>query len=72
MSENLVTVLETNDAMQAELLKSVIEAAGIYCLITNESNPLTPAFGTRLQVAAENAETARALIAENQSADSEE
>lgn len=67
MSDNLVTVLETSDSMQAELLKSVIEAAGIFCLITNESNPLTPAFGTRLKVPPEQAETARALIAENQS-----
>jgi hypothetical protein len=66
MSQDLVTVWETNDAMEAELLKSVIEAAGIFCLITNESNPLTPAFGTRLRVAAGNEETARALIAENQ------
>jgi hypothetical protein len=68
MKNDLITVLETSDAMQAELLKSVIEAAGIYCLITSENDPLTPAFGTRLMVAPENEETARALIAENQAA----
>lgn len=69
MKEDLVTILETSDSMRAELLKSVIEAAGIFCLITSENDPLTPAFGTRLMVPAGNEEAARALIAENQSAE---
>lgn len=68
MNPDLVTVYQTKDTMQAELLKSVLDAAGIYCLITSENNPLSALFGTRLQVAPENEETARALIAENQTA----
>ena len=65
MSQDFVTVMETGDSMHAELIKSVLEAAGIFCLITNESNPLTPMFGTRLRVAPGDEEAARSLIAEN-------
>ena len=66
MSQDFVTVLETADSIHAELIKSVLEAAGIFCQITNESNPLTPSIGTRLRVPPDDEETARALIAENQ------
>ncbi len=66
MSQDFVTVLETADSIHAELIEAALEAAGIFCLITNESNPLTPSIGTRLRVAPGDEETARALIAENQ------
>ncbi len=62
---DLVTVLETADVMSAELIKSRLDAAGIYCLITRENDPLSGAFPTRLQVGEADVETARELINED-------
>lgn len=66
---DLVTVFETTDVMEAELLKSRLDAAGIHCLITRENDPMSGAFPTRLQVGESDVDAAKELINEDLSKD---
>ncbi|MGB0580747.1 MAG: DUF2007 domain-containing protein, partial [Limisphaerales bacterium] len=59
----LVTVLDTADQVFAELIKSRLEAAGIHCVITAESNPLP--IPSRIRVNQADEEAARAIINED-------
>lgn len=63
----LVTVLETADQVFAELIKSRLEASGIHCVITAETNPLP--LPSRIRVASVDEDAARAIINEDLSDD---
>ena len=72
---DLVTILETNDPSLLPVLQSLLQAEGIPCVVTNEVaqdfigygrlvTGFNPVIGpAHLQVAPENVEAARALIA---------
>ncbi|HOF88760.1 MAG TPA: DUF2007 domain-containing protein [Armatimonadota bacterium] len=71
MSDDLVTVLETDDQTEAVLYRAMLEGAGIRVLQLQLRNPGLLSSGAdlalprfRLQVFAPDAEHARALIAE--------
>ena len=66
----LKTVLETTDPMLAQLIKSRLDAAGIQCVIDNETNPLAGAMSTRIKVRQEDEELAKELVDEDASEDS--
>jgi len=63
----LVTVFETADVMLAEVHKSRLDAAGIYCLLTRGNDPLSGAFPSRLKVRDSDVDLAVELINEDQS-----
>jgi hypothetical protein len=66
----MITVATCNNPMHAQLLKSVLEDSGIPSVIPNEYSAQTMPHlilamgGIQLQVAEENEETARKLIAD--------
>lgn len=66
----LKTVLETTDPMEAQLIKSRLDAAGIQCVIDNETNPLAGAMTTRIKVRVEDEDMAKDLIEEDATEDS--
>jgi len=61
----LITVLETSDPMEAQLIRSRLDAAGIQCVIDNESNPLAGAMTTRIKIRQADEDLARELIDED-------
>lgn len=61
----LKTVLETSDPMEAQLIRSRLEAAEIQCVMDNETNPLAGAMTTRIKVRLADEDLARELIAED-------
>ncbi len=65
----LKTVMETTDPMLAQLIKSRLDAAGIQCVIDNETNPLAGAMSTRIKVRQEDEELAKELVDEDASED---
>ena len=70
-NEELVAVYRANGDMQAQIVKGRLESVGIQCLLRSQAAPSVHAFAidgmgeVLVMVAAESAEDARRLLAEN-------
>jgi hypothetical protein len=65
----LVALQEFDNQVQAEIAKSILDSAGIFCVLHGEymSSIYTPvAFPTRLMVRPEDVETANVLLSASQ------
>ncbi len=68
--DKLITVARFLEPVNAQMAKGMLESAGIECFLQGEqaNNLLALAFRARLQVAESDAEAARSLLAESDSA----
>ena len=67
MSDDLVTVYSAMDEPDAEVIKVVLEAEGIDCIIANAGQGgLSGVIPAHVQVRSEDAERAKAFIAEHE------
>ncbi len=63
---DLITVFETPNLAEAELVKSRLVAAGIHCIVADESTAFAP-LGVRVQVGTNDEQAARDIIDSSES-----